>query len=154
MVAEAVRPLQLSSAVSAVEQASRLIRDDAVMVAEAVRPLQLSSAVSAVEQASRLIRNDLAQSAVMVAELVRALQRSPILGTAGHMEAAPPCRFPLTEADRRALHRASVFIVVGILVILAMELAPEASSRFSTWLGIAGGLTALVWYLMDQDKQS
>jgi hypothetical protein len=151
LVAEAVRPLQQSAVLMMAEAAQQ---SAAVLVAEIVRPLQQSSVLRVIEQVSRSFEHDLAWSADdLVAEIVRPLQQSSILRTAGHVEVAPPSHFPLTEADRRALHRAAVFIVVGILVILAMELAPEASSRFGTWLGISGGLTALIWYLIDQDKQ-
>ena len=150
--------LQESSVLRVIEQASRSIEHDltrsAVMLAEAVRPLQESSVLRVIEQASRSIEHDLTRSAVMLAEIVRPLQQSSVLCTAGHAEVAPSRRLPLTEADRRPLHRAAVFIVVGVLVILAMVLAPEAFSRFGAWLGITGGLTALVWYLIDQDKQS
>ncbi|MGH3914799.1 MAG: hypothetical protein ACRDTC_15530 [Pseudonocardiaceae bacterium] len=91
--------------------------------------------------------------AIRLAEIVDSTRQDPSLRLANHAEVVPR-RLYLTEADRRALQRAAVFIVVGIVVILAMELAPEASAKFGAWLGTTGGLTALIWYLMDQNRQS
>jgi hypothetical protein len=50
------------------------------------------------------------------------------------------------------LQRAVIFIAVGMLVILAMELAPEATAHFGIWFGITGGLTTLLD--PDGDKES
>lgn len=66
-------------------------------------------------------------------------------------------RFCLTKADQRAsdqraLHRAAMFIVIGTLVILLMELAPEASARFGQWLGITGAHCADL--VLDGPKQA